>query len=108
MKIDWKKVAASSGYKSLKAAYIKDVQAATRFAIRYGRKPMREKAELMSHFKWVIGRAIHYAHGHNRSIEAVLWTWESDRKCWWLNYYQDSRQPKRYTYSRYRKKKSVS
>jgi hypothetical protein len=94
MKIDWKKVAASPGYKSLKAAYIKDVQGNQRW-VRKGVRPMRDKAEFLRHFRWVISRAMYYAHRYNRPIEAVLWSWESDRTYWWLNYYQEGRQPKK-------------
>ena len=95
MNIDWKKVAASPGYKSLKAAYIHDVQESERYRARLGRKPMREKEEFLRKFKWVIGRAMYYAHKYNRPIEAILWSWESDRNYWWLNYYQEGRQPKK-------------
>jgi hypothetical protein len=95
MKINWKHLATTPGYKSLKAAYIKDVQHAERYRSRFGRKPMREKEEFLQKFKWVIGRATHYAHRTNRSVEDVLWSWESDRDHWWLNYYQDCRQPKK-------------
>ena len=94
MNIDWKKVAASPGYKSLKAAYVHDVQGNQRY-IRRGHRPIRDKAEFRRHFKWVIGRAMYYAHKYNRPIEAILWSWESDRNYWWLNYYQEARQPKK-------------
>jgi hypothetical protein len=93
--INWKHVATTPGYKSLKAAYIKDVQEAEWYRIKFKQKPMREKAEFLKKFKWVIGRAMHYAHTYNRPIEDILWSWESDRKGWWLNYYQDCRQPKK-------------
>jgi hypothetical protein len=95
MKIDWKKVSASPGYISLKTAYIKDVQESERYRMRFKRRPMREKAEFYRHFKWVISRAMYHANRLNRPIEDILWSWESDRKGWWLNYYQDCRQPKK-------------
>ena len=92
--INWKKVAASPGYKSLKAAYIKDVQGNQRY-IRRGQRPMRDKAEFYRHFKWVISRAMYYAHLYKRPIESILNHWEEHRTYWWLNYYQEGRQPKK-------------
>ena len=98
-KIDWKQVAKSPGYISLKEAYIKNVQE-NQLYINRGQRPMRDKAEFLRHFKWVIGRAMYYAHKYDCSITSVLYEWESRRDYWWLNFYQDSRQPK--------SKKSVS
>ena len=83
MKIDWKKVSQSTGYRSLKAAYEHDI-----------RKRYQTKRELLIKFRWVIGRAQHYAHHQNRAIEEILNEWESKRDYWWLNYYQDCNQPK--------------
>ena len=104
MKIDWKYIATTPGYKSLKAAYIKDVMGNQRYE-----RPMRNKAEFLRHFKWVIGRALHYAHIFGLPLDFILDSWEDNRTYWWLNYYQESRQPKQYTYCRYTgKKKSVS
>ena len=80
--IDWKHLATTPGYISLKAAYIRDVQ-------RNG-----NKARYLRKFNWVIGRAQHYALKHNVSIETILNQWEEERKYWWLNYYQDCNQPK--------------
>lgn len=81
--IDWKYFATTPGYKSLKAAYIHDL-----------RKKWRSKKELLKHFRWVIDRAKHYAHKTNISIEFILNKWEAKRDYWWLNYYQDCKQPK--------------
>ena len=83
MKIDWKYVATTEGYKSLKAAYAHDVY-----------KKNRSKKELREHFKWVIGRAIHYAHHENTTIDNILDNWEAKRTMWWFGYYQDGRQSK--------------
>lgn len=99
MKVDWKKVAASAGYISLKAAYIKDVKKDQDAALRHGCRPFRSKEEFRRKFKWVIGRAVHYAHIYNRPVESFLWMWESDRDYWWLNYYQEGRQPKKHSNS---------
>ena len=89
MKINWKQLAKSSGYKSLKAAYIKSAMQAGRSA-----NPMRDKKELYANFQWVINRAKHYADHLNRSIESILNEWEEKRTYGILNYYQDCRQPK--------------
>ena len=83
MQINWKEVAKSPGYRSLKAAYAHDI-----------RKKNRTKSELLRHFKWVIGRATHYSQKQNRLIQEVLNEWESRRTYWWLNYYQECKQPK--------------
>ena len=86
---DWKHLATTTGYKSLKAAYIHDVQGAAK-----QKHPMRRKDEFLRKFQWVINRAKHYAHHTGRSIENILNEWEEKRDYWWLNYYQDGRQPK--------------
>lgn len=93
MKINWKDLAASPGYISLKGAYIKDVQDASKEKLK-GRKPIRDKKEFLRHFNWVICRAKHYAYHLGRDVSSVLDEWESKRTYWWLNYYQDCQQPK--------------
>lgn len=87
--INWKHLAATTGYKSLKAAYIHDVQESAK-----RKRPMRDKVEFLRKFQWVINRAKHYAHHTGESMEAILNEWEEKRTCWWLNYYQESGQPK--------------
>jgi len=89
MDINWKVVAQSKGYRSLKAAYTHDVMEAARC-----KNPIRKKAEFLKLFQWVICRAQHYAVRLNQPIEHVLDAWEAKRNYWWLNYYGDSRQPK--------------
>ena len=89
MKVDWKHLASTEGYMSLKAAYAKDVSEAAKL-----KRPMRDKAEFLRHFTWVIARAKHYAHHTGRTIESVLNEWEERRSYWWLGYYQDAQQPK--------------
>ena len=54
LKIDWKHLATTPGYKSLKAAYIKDVEKSERYRHKHGCAPMRDKAEFLEHFNWVI------------------------------------------------------
>ena len=89
MDIDWSHIADTPGYKSLKAAYIRDVKQASE-----SKRPMRDKDEFLRLFGWVISRAKHYANHTGKPVEAILNEWEEKRDYWWLNYYQDCRQPK--------------
>lgn len=89
MDIDWKYFSQTKGYKSLKEAYMRDTRKAGK-----EKRPMRDKEEFYKHFQWVISRCIHYAHALNKKPWEVLDEWESKRDYWWLNFYQDSRQPK--------------
>jgi len=90
MRIDWKSLAKSEGYRSLKAALIKDVTKASR-----QQRPMRKKAEFYKLFRWVIARAKHYAFRKGVPIEVVLDGWESTRnRSWWLSHYGEHHQPK--------------
>ena len=93
MKIDWKYVATTEGYKSLKAAYAHDVQDAEKTRSK-GRRPMRDKAEFLKKFKWVIARATHHADKLGVTLDVILDKWEKDRNsdgryCWWLNHYSN-------------------
>lgn len=89
MKIDWKKVSKSDGYKSLKNAYIRDVQnSADRF--RKGLRG-RSKEEFRIRFKQAIGLAMHFSHKWQLPLETVLDHWESKRDYWWINFYQKDR-----------------
>lgn len=92
MDIDWKVVSQSDGYKSLKAAYERDVQNAHKDAQR-GNRPMRNKQEFRKLFDWVIARATHYAYHKQTTVDVILNQWEAGRDYWWLNYYQECRQP---------------
>jgi hypothetical protein len=95
MKIDWKTVCQSAGYKSLKAEYTRSMQRLQRYT---GTKNTwyveREKKELKDKFQWVIARATHYAHHINTTIDVILNDWEEKRSYSWQNYYQESNQPK--------------
>lgn len=93
MQIDWKHLATTEGYISLKKAYIRDVQGAAKEKQR-GRRPMRDKAVFLKLFNWVIARAKHYAEFTGRPIHEILNEWEAKRDYWWLNYYQECNQPK--------------
>jgi len=44
-------------------------------------------------FKWVIDRAKHYAEKTGLNWEDILDSWEEDRNYWYMNYYQDCKQP---------------
>ena len=54
MKINWKHLAATPGYKSLKAAMIHDIQNDINDGRRLNRKPFRDKHEFRKLFHWVI------------------------------------------------------
>jgi len=73
--INWKEISACPGYKSLKAAYIEDVQEAA-LEIRKGRKPMRDKAEFYKHFRKIISMAFNHAHYTGESVIDLLNKWE--------------------------------
>lgn len=44
-------------------------------------------------FKWVIDRAKNYGKATNIPWEHILDKWEEDRNYWYMNYYQESKQP---------------
>lgn len=92
MKIDWKHLATTEGYKSLKAAYIRDIQMTLgkRMVIR----SKGEKDEAFKLFQWVIGRAKHYSCHTGNPVSEILTEWEKKRTYAWVNYYQDGRQSK--------------
>lgn len=83
MQINWKEVCKCPGYITLKKAMTTDIT-----------RKHRSKAESLKQFQWVIARAKHYAYHLRKPIQEVLNEWESKRDYWWLNYYQESRQPK--------------
>ena len=94
MKINWKELAQSPGYLSLKAAYVRDVHKAGMELAR-GRRPMRNKQEFLKLFRFVIDMAQHYAIRTDSTVADVLNDWESKRGgYWWLNHYGSSHQPK--------------
>jgi hypothetical protein len=86
-KIDWKHVSKTSGYLSLKAAYVKDLNCPPK------RLP-RSKANLKEKFYWIINRAKYFANYHNIELATVLLNWEMERKLnrieqWWYGYYSE-------------------
>ncbi|EKO3657438.1 hypothetical protein M3906_000250 [Vibrio metschnikovii] len=89
MNVDWKYFSQTKGYKSLKEAYMRDARRAGKEA-----RPMRNKEEFYKKFQWVISRCIHYSQALNKQPWDILDEWESKRDYWWLNFYQESKQPK--------------
>lgn len=119
MQLNWKEIAQSAGYKSLKAAVLRNcVQGQNCFNTggcnhEYYRVVPQTDAALvamgMTHatlcvskcfhrycnkFKWIIDRAQHYSVHTGRSIVDILNEWELNRTYSYLNYYQDSKFPK--------------
>lgn len=87
MKVDWKEVSKSEGYRSLKAKYIEDVQN-NQSRARKGFRSIRDKKELYGYFKRAIYLAMKYANKWDMSLSEVLDYWESKRSFCWLNFYQ--------------------
>ena len=44
-------------------------------------------------YKWIIERAKHYAEKTGKTHLEILEAWEEKRSYWYMNYYQDSKQP---------------
>jgi hypothetical protein len=93
MNVDWKQISASRGCRSLKTVVIKDIQKLNR---HYSQKNVREreKKRIYEKFKWIIGRAFHYANIFNVTVDVILDIWENDRDYNWQNYYQSSKIPR--------------
>ena len=79
MKINWKQVAVSEGYISLKKAYIQSLHDIEKHKQRWGRCN-QNKEELHERFNAIICRAKCHAYAYNSSIETVLIVWERTRK----------------------------
>ena len=88
-KLNWKVISASPGYRSLKAAYVRDVQRA-QMNVRKGWAVGRDKPVFYRFFKEVIGLVMKYANKWGISFETVLDHWEEVRGSqWWLATYQE-------------------
>ena len=87
MKIDWKEVAKSPGYLSMKAAVADE---AKRVA-KWGRKPDERYAES---FRFAISRGTHYAIKRGVTLDVILNQWEEKRSYCFLNYYSNHNFPK--------------
>lgn len=93
--IDWKHLATTPGYISLKKAYIGSL------TIHHA-----EKKEAYELFRWIICRATHFAIVRCLPIEVVLNQWEEDRSYGLLNYYNQSMFHKLHNhYPRYKQKR---
>lgn len=93
MKIDWKYLATTPGYKAIKAEMIRLIQQDIDQGKRFNRPPFRSKKEYHAKFNWIICRAKHYSIRLNIPLEEVLTQWEKKRTYSWLNYYQSSTFP---------------
>ena len=86
MKIDWKELSKSEGYKSLKKSYIRSVSDIG------GDRWHKESA--LDKFNWSISRAKHYSHVLGISLADILYAWESERTYSFQGYYQEYNVPK--------------
>lgn len=104
MKIDFKKLSTSRGYHTLKQSVIEDcMKGEGCFSITgctktdpnvHNRHTIKCFHQYCDKFKWIIDRAKHYSHKTGVSIEKILDAWEENRTYWYMNYYQESAQPK--------------
>ena len=99
MKINWKEVAKSEGYKSLKAAVLSDCNERIRSGRCFNPMGCDAKSQKCFHnycntFKWAIDKAKSFSIKTGLSIDKILTIWEKDRKCWYVNHYQDCHIPR--------------
>lgn len=110
MKIDFKKLAVSPGYVSLRKDVMRDIADSYRSEMFYRRdhqprpcfNPVscskkecdQRHRERCMEFRWVIDRAKHYSHYLDVPVETIIEKWENNRNYWYVNYYQDSNFPK--------------
>ena len=85
VKIDWKHLATTPGYRSLKAAYIRDVLSG---------HTHNSKQRLYKKFTWVINRAKNHAYATGVSLDTVLDAWEKERGYSWTAFYSSWHQPR--------------
>lgn len=98
MKVNWKEVAASPGYKKIKQHMI-DALNDNHKTIQKGHRPMRDKAEYYKYFRGIIARAQHYAIKENVSLIDVLNKWAEGQSYNWLSYYSNYNFPKKHSNS---------
>ena len=95
MQINYKTLSKSPGYKSLKAAVLRDVKPGrTCFNLHGCSTKLQCSGDPCFKFRWILDRVAHYSHKTGISPEIILNAWEEDRTYWYQNYYQDSNQPK--------------
>lgn len=83
MKIDWKYIATTPGYVSLKATLVKELTG--RFANR---------SNAYERFNWIIARAKHYANQRGTTLDVILNEWEEERSYNWYSFYSNHNKPK--------------
>lgn len=93
MKINWKEVAQSPGYKSLKQAVIDEHNRGAMFK-RRGCSNYGHGNRYQEKFKFAISRATHYAYKRGVPLEVILNEWEEKRTYNFMNYYGDTNFPK--------------
>ena len=88
----------SNGYKKLVEAVIRDVSGDNATFNPLGCLSKCEGSKCFhkycDKFKWIIDRANHYSEKTGIDAADVLDSWENDRNYWYMNYYQESSQPK--------------
>jgi len=87
MEIDWKHLATTPGYMSMKAAVAEEAKCTA----KWKHKPDPRYVES---FNFAINRAKHYAHHNNVPIENVLNNWELNRTFNFISYYTNHHFPK--------------
>jgi hypothetical protein len=87
----------SDGYKKLLASLKNDCEGKECMNVKGCSKQYPNKGhcfhEYCSKFNWVIERANHYSEKTGIPASKILDAWEERRNYWYMNYYQDSRQP---------------
>jgi len=81
------------GYKSLLAAVNKDIEEENLSFKKTGRK-FRKDEEYLSKLDFAITKAEHYADKTGLTVEFILDKWEEKRTYWYMNYYQEYKQPR--------------
>lgn len=94
MKVDWKLVCQSAGYKSIRKQYAKTLSSANRSKQRHNQSMKYDLKECTTKFAWIISRAIHYAHHKQTTVDLILNEWEEKRTYSWRSYYGDQNFPK--------------
>lgn len=84
-----------NGYESLKAAVMRDCNE-VRACGCFSPDECTRKCDhrYCDKFKWVIDRAKHYGEKLGIPWDEVLNSWEAERSYWYMNYYQESNQPR--------------
>lgn len=76
------------GIESLRESVAKDIIDSKRYE-----RPMRGKHEFLRKYRWILRRADQYAKAFGSTRLEVLAAWESKRRYWYMNFYQECNQP---------------